>query len=167
MDGFAFLRWRFSVCFLFALRRKARRVVLAQSCKSCSFFPLLFFPFRRLTGFSAERRWPSGQGPVAAAAPALAGWPAASARALCHRPAGSYGHRECRTGTGEATAHTDQAFCCDPPSFLADSEPLELQTVLLPHTAPEKPTCAVLLARKEHMQILQMSKYLNFKTNEG
>lgn len=54
-----------------------------------------------------------------------------------------------------------------PPSFLADSEPLELQTVLLPHTAPEKPTCAVLLARKEHMQILQMSKYLNFKTNEG
>lgn len=38
MNGFAVLRWRFSVCFLFALRRKARRVVLAQLCKSCSFF---------------------------------------------------------------------------------------------------------------------------------
>lgn len=113
MDGFAILRWSFSVYFLFALRRQARRVVLAQLCKSCSFFfSLLFFPFRSLAGFSAERRWPRGQGPLAAAAPALAGWPAASARALCHRPAGSSGHRECRTGTGKATAHMDQAFCC-------------------------------------------------------
>lgn len=127
---------------------------------------LFFFPFRSLAGFSVERRWRSRQGPVAAAALALAGWPAASARALCHRPGGSYGHQECRSDTGEATAHMDWAFCCDLLSFLAGGEPLELQTELL-HAAPEKPTCAVLRARKEHMQILQMSKYLNLKTNEG
>lgn len=103
--------------FVFCLLWGGRHAGLCwhSRARAALFFLLLFFPFRRLAGFSAERRWPSGQGPVAAAAPALAGWPAASARALCHRPAGSYGHRECRTGTGEATAHTDQAFCCDPP----------------------------------------------------
>lgn len=87
-------------------------------------------PLVRLAGFPAGRR---GQGPAAAAALALAGWPAASARALCHRPGGSRGHRECRTGTGGALLW--------PPLVSAGSEPLNCE--------PGKPTCAALRASKE------------------
>lgn len=97
-----------------------------QSCaRAALFFPLLFFPFRGLAGFSAERRWLSRQGPVAAAALALAGWPAASARALCHRPAGSYGHRECHPSTRNRQHTRIRRSAVTPFHFLQAAKPLD------------------------------------------
>lgn len=155
-DGFAVLRWTFSVCFLFALRRK---VVLAQLCKSCSFFSPAIFPLEGPGRFFSRARWqlqPShlraGRQPAPGPVPPPC-WELRPPGMPLRLPGSDSTH-----GSG---------FCGDPLGFLAGREPPEPQALLLLHTAPGKPTCAALRARKEHMQILQMSKYLNFKTNEG
>jgi len=63
--GFACLCWRFSVCCLFALRRKAHQVVLARFSKSCSFFfSYSFSPLEHWQVFHSraptQRRLPGG-----------------------------------------------------------------------------------------------------------
>lgn len=118
----------FQFGFLFALRRKARWVVLAQLCKSCSFFFACYFsPLGACQVFSrvALAKQAGSGGSCSPCTCELAG---SQRPALWHRRGGSCCHRECHTATREETAHMDQAFWCDPHSFPAGCEPLELQT---------------------------------------
>lgn len=91
------------------------------------FFPCYFSPLGACQVFSrvALAKQAGSGGSCSPCTCELAG---SQRPALWHRRGGSCCHRECHTGTREETAHMDQAFWCDPHSFPAGCEPLELQT---------------------------------------
>lgn len=166
MDGLTILRWTFSVWFFVCFEAEGTLGCAGTVVQELLFFfPLLFFPFRSLSGFSVEWRWPSRQGAVAAAALALVSWPAASARPYGTAVVGAAATGNAIPALGQRQHTWSRHSGVTPIRFLQAVNPSNCKFLL--HTVPEKPTCAVLWARKEHTQILQMSKYLKFKTNEG